>query len=254
MSSPERLSWINKEIECSCDLSVYIPCLNEELNVAATLDTITGVCEDLKIKYEMLVVDDGSTDKTLEVALDYQRRHPNRNIRVIHNPKRRGLARNFIDTAYTAKGRYYMLVCGDSAEPPESYRQILSHIGEADMIIAVFNQMDTRGFGRRHLSRAFTTIVNLISGNKLDYYNGPNIHRRFNVMRWHADTDCFAYQAEMITRLIQEGATYKQVVVANRDRQHGTSTAVNLKNFMGVTHSLVQIALRRLRHYLFYSG
>jgi len=247
----ERLAWINREIPSSCDVSVYIPCLNEEKDVAASMETIMGVCEELGLSYELLVVDDASQDATIREAQKIQKKYPEKNIRVFSNVKRRGLARNFVDAAYVATGRHYMLVCGDSAEPPESYRAILSRLGRADMIIPVFKEKDQRKWGRRNLSKTFTRIVNWISGNDIAYYNGPTLHRRANVMRWHADTDCFAYQAEIITRMIQEGATYEQVVVENRDREHGSSTAVSLKNFLGVTHSLVQIGLRRLRHYLF---
>lgn len=251
MKPLEKLVWINREIPSSCDLSVYIPCLNEERNVAETLTTLITICDQMQITFELIVVDDASTDGTIRVAQQVQEKYPDKNIRIVSNQKRRGLARNFVDVSYIANGRYYMLVCGDNAEPPESYRAILERMGEADMVIPIFLEKDQRSKFRRELSRVFTRVVNLISGNDIGYYNGPTLHRRSNVMRWHADTDCFAYQAEIITRLIQEGATYLQVKVENRDRLHGNSKAINFKNFLGVTHSLVQIGLRRLRKWMF---
>jgi hypothetical protein len=59
----------------------------------------------------------------------------------------------------------------------------------------------------------------------------------------------FGYQAEFLTRLISEGATLKQIPLVSYDREG--STAINIKNLLSVTHSLLTIALRRLRIVLF---
>ena len=72
-------------------------------------------------------------------------------------------------------------------------------------------------------------------------------------MRWHADTDGFGYQAEILARLLEEGASYIEVEVPNYDRDSGVTKAFSVKNFLAVSHSLFQIFLRRLRWYLYYS-
>ncbi|MBC8489529.1 MAG: hypothetical protein H8D45_26220, partial [Bacteroidetes bacterium] len=82
--------------------------------------------------------------------------------------------------------------------------------------------------------------------------NGPVMHLRYNVMRWSPDTHGFAYQAELISRILIEGGTYKEILIANTDRQGGESKAFTIKNILSITHSLLQIILRRLRQYLFY--
>ena len=71
-------------------------------------------------------------------------------------------------------------------------------------------------------------------------------------MRWHSDTHGFAYQAEIITRLLDEGATYIEVNVFNYARNKGESKAFTIRNVSSITHSLLQIFLRRLRKKLFY--
>jgi hypothetical protein len=68
-------------------------------------------------------------------------------------------------------------------------------------------------------------------------------------MRFHVECSGFGYQAEFLTRLIAEGATYKEVPLIAYDREG--STAINIKNILSVIHSLMTIALRRLRIILF---
>jgi hypothetical protein len=68
-------------------------------------------------------------------------------------------------------------------------------------------------------------------------------------MRFHVECSGFGYQAEFLTRLISEGATFKEIPLIAYDREG--SAAMSLRNLLSVTHSLITIALRRLRIVLF---
>lgn len=247
-----KLKYINRELTSKYDVTFFVPCLNEQGNIGPTLENIIDVSGRLGISYEIIVFDDASKDGSIAEMKSVMRKHPSVNVRIVENDERQGLARNYIEGSYIGEGRYYMCVNGDNAEPAESLEKILSARGTADIVVPVFLDLDSRQVGRKALSRVFCFIVNLFSGNSLGYYNGPALHHRYNVMRWHADTDGFAYQAEIITRLIQEGATYVEVKITNYDRQNGRSTALNFKNFLAVSHSLFQILMRRVRYELFY--
>lgn len=247
-----QLQYVNRPLPSKYDVSFFVPCLNESGNVKPTLETIRRAALNQKLTHEVLLFDDASKDSTVQEAREFAQEHPEVNLKIIENKARRGLARNYVDGAYIAEGEYYMLVNGDNAEPQETLEKILALKGSADIIVPVFQGNDRRTPLRRVISSMFTFLVNFVSGFSINYYNGPALHRRFNVVRWHADTDGFAYQAEIITRLVQEGATYKEVIVGNSDRVLGASSALSGKNFLAIVHSLLQIGLRRLRYTLFY--
>ena len=145
-----------------------------------------------------------------------------------------------------------MLVNGDNAEPKETLLLILKKFRQADIIIPYFGEYDNRNIIRFFLSRFFTFLVNIIAGYNIPYYNGPVIHLCYNVMRWCPDTNGFAYQAELITKTLDEGATYKTVLIKNKTRLKGKSSAFKIQNILSVIHSLLQIFLRRLKILLFY--
>ena len=120
------------------------------------------------------------------------------------------------------------------------------------MIIPYFGKNDSRSLSRVYTSKAFTFLINLISGYKIQYYNGPVVHKKFNVMRWSPDTNGFAYQAEIIVKVLDEKGSFSEVMINNFDRQEGSSSAFTIKNLFSVAHSVLQIFLRRLRALLFY--
>src|SRR5262249_29255303 len=119
----------------------------------------------------------------------------------------------------------------------------------ADIIVPYFVEIRNRPCRRKVISKLYTCLVNLASGNRIAYYNGNPMYLKAHVMRFHVECSGFGYQAEFLTRLISEGATYKEIPLVAYDRKG--STAINIKNLLSVTHSLMTIALRRLRIVLF---
>lgn len=233
------------------DVTFFVPCLNEENNIVPTLETILAAVKQVGVSYEILVVDDHSKDSTVQKVETFSKSHADIGLRLIKNRRTMGLGYNYINGAFEGRGRYYMLINGDNAEPVASIVTILQQLGKADMIIPYFGNQEARGRLRRTISGTFTAVVNLFAGHRIRYYNGPVLHRRYNVMRWHPDTEGFAYQAECITRLLEQGVSYLEVQVPNVDRHSGITKAFSLKNCLSVTHSLLQIFLRRLRRVMF---
>jgi glycosyltransferase involved in cell wall biosynthesis len=236
-----------QQLEHIVDITFYIPCCNEELNIIPTLDKLVHTIKKMHISFELLIYDDGSTDKTNAVIKKYAKEHPELLITLIHNKKRMGLGYNYVDGAFKGVGKYYMMVCGDNSETEESLTDVLSYMGKADIIIPYFGHLDTRSFFRRNLSRVFTAIVNSINGYQIGYYNGIVLHQRHNVMRWHPASSGFAYQAELLSILLDQHKTYIQVNISNKDRKIGSSKAFHAQNYFSVAHSLLQIFFRRIR-------
>jgi hypothetical protein len=155
----------------------------------------------------------------------------------------RGLGRNFIDGAFLGKGRYYRTVAGDNYELPQCHDAIMQRLGEADIIVPVYYDVQGRTVFREVLSKVYTVLVNLISGNSIKYYNGFAAYRRWQVMRFAVESSGFGFQAELTTRLIGEGATFLEIKLP-ATAQPG-SKALKLRNFVSVAHSLFRILSRR---------
>jgi glycosyltransferase involved in cell wall biosynthesis len=235
-------------LESQLDLTVAIPCLNEEKDILGTLETVTAALRELPHTYEILVIDDGSTDGTARLVESFRDAHGELPIRLHKNPRNRGLARSYVDGAFLGRGKYYRLVCGDNVEPKETLVAVFSQLGNADMIIPYHPHVPGKSAFRRRLSNLYTSLVNAISGYRIRYYNGLALHLRYNVMRWGPYSFGFGFQAELITRLLDEGAGYIEIPVAatHRDKT-GKNTALNLKNFFSVAHTLLEVFICRIR-------
>lgn len=233
----------------SVDISFFVPCYNEEENVVGAIEKLVELAPRAGLSYEILVFDDASRDRTVEVVEAYQQQHPDIPLRLYANRVNRGVARNFVEGAFRARGKYYRLVCGDDVEPLESHQALAKRLGEADIIIPYFTEIGGRKPHRHIISWLYTRLVNAVSGYRLRYYNGCPIYRRADVLRYHIEATGFGYQAEFLTRLLREGRSYVEVPLVSIDR--AGSATVNLRNFISVAHSLLKIWLGRLRVYLY---
>jgi glycosyltransferase involved in cell wall biosynthesis len=233
----------------SADISFFVPCYNEEENVVGAIEKLVELAARAGLSYEILVFDDASRDRTVEVVEAYRQRHPDIPLRLYANRVNRGVARNFVEGAFRARGKYYRLVCGDDVEPIETHLALAEKIDQADIIVPYFTEIGGRKLHRHVISRLYTWLVNAISGYRLHYYNGCPIYRRVDVLRYHVEATGFGYQAEFLTRLLREGKSYVEVPLVSIDRE-GSGT-LNMRNFISVGHSLLKIWLGRLRVYLF---
>ena len=230
-------------------LSIYVPCFNEENNIVNTLNNIKEGVQ--QISYEVLVVDDASKDKTIEVVEKFKKNNPDLNIKILRNENNRGIGFNYRATAHRALGKYYMLICGDAPQPFGEIKKIVNNIGKTDMILTYL--IDTRRVFRRTLSRVFVFIINLITLNNIKYYNGPNIHLLENVKLYSGRRSGFGYQAELITAQLRDKKTYIEVEISPytppSEKLELLALLVklrNLKKLPSVTASLISIFFNQI--------
>ena len=103
-------------------LSIIIPAHNEESRLPRSLEQVFAFLEKQGYPSEVVVVENGSTDRTLEMAQDYASRHPN--LRVLHEPGRgKGLAvrRGMLE----ARGEYRFMCDADLSMPVDEVGKFL---------------------------------------------------------------------------------------------------------------------------------
>jgi len=227
------------------DLSVFVACYNEESNIIPTLDTLLSAFREVNCKWEIIIIDDASSDRSVELIQHYIREHPNCAIILKVNKINQGLPYNYIEAAFVGKGEYYRLVCGDNVEPKETFVALFNRLGESDILIPYQVECKGRTLFRRVLSKCFTWLVNLFSGYNIRYYNGLAVHRRYNVMRHQISYRGFGFQADLITRLLDLGASYTEVPVYAHERESGSSKAITLHNFISVALFFADLLFRR---------
>jgi glycosyltransferase involved in cell wall biosynthesis len=234
------------EMQNTCDITIFVACYNEERGIIASLETVLAALKEVGCSYDIVIIDDASTDRSVELVRAFQDGHPHEPITLYVNGTNQGLGANFAEGAFRGRGTYYRLVCGDNVESRETLVSVLRHLGEADIILTYPAEVRGRSWFRKVVSRSYTHLVNFLGGHRIRYYNGLPVNLRYNVMRWHSNSHGFGFQADLITRLLDLHATYIEIPVVQEERAGGRSKAFTFRNICSVGHSLVEILIRRI--------
>jgi glycosyltransferase involved in cell wall biosynthesis len=150
-------------------ISVLIPIFNEEENISPLYDKLTTALKKAGRPYEVIFIDDGSSDGSLEILLDISQRDP--------NVKTISLSRNFGQTAALSagidlsKGEILIPMDGDLQNDPEDILSLLQKMGEGYDVVSGWRKDRKDPFLTRRLpSMIANKIISLIGGVRLHDY------------------------------------------------------------------------------------
>lgn len=156
---------MEKENDSSCFLSVVIPAYNEEKRIEATLKRIVEFLRSKAYTWEILVVDDGSKDKTIEVAKNSV---PDAAIKIVKNPVNMGKGATIKNGLLAANGAFRLFSDADLSTPIEELDKMLP-FAQAGYGVVIGSRalrdskLEVRQpFYREMMGRTFNLIVRLL--------------------------------------------------------------------------------------------
>ncbi len=96
-------------------LTVVIPAFNEAKNIKSTVNEVTGFLNGKGYRYEVIIVDDGSDDDTLDIVKRYKAINSNGNIKILENISNRGKGYAVRNGIMQATGDYILFMDADNS-------------------------------------------------------------------------------------------------------------------------------------------
>jgi dolichol-phosphate mannosyltransferase len=217
-------------------ISIVIPALNEETVVEGVVRDISKQVAASFTDYEIILIDDGSTDKTGDIMDRLATELPH--VRAIHNPGNIGLGSSYQRGLAEARCDYLMMLCGDGGMPAASLPSIFAAVGSADIVVPfITNLKQIKSPVRYFTSRTYTNLLNMLFGQKIKYYNGLPVHRVDLLRQLRINSTGFAFQGEILTKLLRSGCSMTEVGVLGAEMTKN-STAVRFKSLMNIAKVL----------------
>ena len=208
-------------------LTVFFPCYNEEANVERTTQAALKTCRRLGIDFEIIIVNDGSRDRTGEIADRLAADHPN--VRAVHNRPNRGyggaLQRGFRE----ATKDWVFYTDGDGQFDFEEIDKLFPLLERFD--IASAYRLDRQdSFIRKVNAFCWTTLVNVVFRLWLrDIDCAFKLYPRSFIEEIEMKSQGALIDTEMLARAKRLGYTIGQVGVHHYPRTAGSQTGANIR-------------------------
>lgn len=146
-------------------LSIVIPAFNEEKRLPATLASYCSYLDSCNYDYEILIVDDGSTDNTSRVTEEIA--HANPRLHLLQIAKNHGKGYAVMSGVFEARGELVLFCDADGSTPISELPRLLKQLPEHDLAIGsrAINSPETHIetlWYRKFLGRVFNTLVNIL--------------------------------------------------------------------------------------------
>lgn len=203
-----------KRIMSQIELSFVVPAYNEEESIETALGTLDGVVKDKRLPYEIVVVDDGSRDKTLSRAIKYASR--NGHVKVLSYTQNEGKGYAVRTGFMQTKGDVVVFADSDMDIDLSTVSKYVDALEHGDIVVATKWHPDSRvdmPLIRRILSHGFNVLVRILTGANLkDTQVGlkvmkksafANIFPRLCVKRYAFDVELLAVASLYGLRIVQ---------------------------------------------------
>jgi len=200
-------------------LSVVIPAYNEEKGIADIAHRVLAVREALSnvgVSLELLVVDDGSRDKTAQLASSIE------GVRLIRHPKNRGYGAALKTGFGEASGELIGFLDADGTYPPEYFPQLCREaMNGTDLVIGsrMAGAESKMPLTRRVGNLFFATLLSLLSHQRVtDSASGMRVFKREVLERIYPLPDGLNLTPVMSTRAVHEGIKIAEVPIPYSER------------------------------------
>jgi undecaprenyl-phosphate 4-deoxy-4-formamido-L-arabinose transferase len=150
------------------EVSVVIPVYNEQENLPALLPRLLPVLDGTKRSYEVIFVDDGSRDRSLEILKGFAETYPA--VRVLELSRNFGQHPAILAAFQRARGSVVVTLDADLQNPPEEIPKLLARIDEGYDVVGGIRRQRRDSWFRRAASRLVNRVTGVITGMHLTDY------------------------------------------------------------------------------------
>jgi len=201
-------------------VSIIIPVFNEEKNIEEILLRTNAVMETLEVPYEIVVVDDGSTDKTRWLASRYK-------VKLLNNGTNQGKGYALRKGFRGASGDILITMDGDGSHRPEDIRELLAPLLHgADVVIGsrLIGKREKGSIKRLHIlgNHLFNVLIMLLTRKRItDSQSGFRAYKKEVIDKIRIVSNGYDVETELTIKALKKGFVVREKPVTCEKRKAG---------------------------------
>ncbi|MFQ6104068.1 MAG: glycosyltransferase family 2 protein [Candidatus Glassbacteria bacterium] len=217
-------------------ISIILPAYNEEQNIARSIEVSENVLKGLVDDYEIIVVNDGSLDRTEEVVSEISQ--TNSNVRCLSHRVNKGYGAALKTGLKNARKQLLFFTDSDLQFDISELKQLMSWIDTHDIVIG-YRKRRRDHTGRRFLGWGWTTLVSILFGLKVrDIDCAFKLFKKKVIDSISIDSIGAFVNSEILLRATRMGYSLKEVPVTHFPRLNGKAKGARPRIIIKALHEL----------------
>jgi dolichol-phosphate mannosyltransferase len=225
------------------ELTVVVPALNEEVRLAATVAEAVQAARRHLSAFEVIIVNDGSTDRTGQTAEKLAARYPW--VSVVHFPTNRGVGAAYHEALRLARFPYLTLIPGDNAFHQTGLDTVFRQVGRHPMVVSYRANPRARTRTRLLLSKCCTTAMRILTGCPIRDAHSLYVFPVAQARQVPRNTG-YGYHIETLSTLLRARIPYTEVPVLLNPRPDSSSKVMRLGVLVPLLWTMARLYLGRL--------
>ncbi len=208
-------------------ISIVIPTLNEESNILSLVNRLDKTFRLYNLDYELIFIDDHSTDKTFETLLSLSNQY---SISAYLKVGSKGKAQSLLEGFEKAKYRLIGMIDADLQYPPEAIPEMIKKINQGDDVVVANRLEGELSFKRRLLSQVFRQIfAKWLHRFDLDVQSGLKVFKKEIIQRITINPTPWTFDLEFLLKARSAGYKIGSITITSADRVYGRSKVHSIK-------------------------
>ena len=224
------------------NLTIVIMAFNEEESLPVQLERTLTFLQAQGSLWQVVVVNDGSSDRTGEIADEWATRHPD-HITVVHHPTNRGMGAAIRNGYEASKMDWVTQLPADCQVDPQVFERFLVERERHDLILSVYAKRDD-GWIRSLLSWGFQTFIRAALGERGDFTGTMMFRRELLEQVGALHGESFFVNLEFPIKALRLGTSHTVLEITAQPRLHGSSKVANLKRIRFVVGETLAMRAR----------
>ncbi|MBU0675982.1 MAG: glycosyltransferase family 2 protein [Proteobacteria bacterium] len=201
------------------EVTIILPACNEEKSIGSTIQSI----KELYPNYEILVIDDGSTDQTMQSAVEA-------GANVWPHPYNIGNGAAVKTGLRNAAGDWVIMMDADGQHDPADIARLLEYRDRYDMVIGARSMSGQASLHRGIANRIYNWLASYVTKFKVeDLTSGFRLVKKETVSSYiYLLPNTFSYPSTLTMAYLRSGRSVKYIPIHTRLRHHGSKSKIRL--------------------------
>lgn len=226
-------------------LTISIPAYNEGNSIKTLIDECINIGNKLKLNYQILIINDGSTNETAKYIDELIQKHQQTDIKLHTHQTNKGFGTTIREVFQIPNSEWIFFISGDNQFPASNLETMIQHAQDYDFILG-YRTTRNDSIYRKLNSKIYNLLISAIGGIKIQDVNSIALVKSSVIKNIDIQSKSAFIHTEIFLKALKKNAKIIEVPIKHNERTYGEASGGKLKTIFFAIFEMIKYSLGKL--------